>query len=265
MAGYELAPALAVLRAEINTRWPRRDKTSDGWIGDAAHQASKSDHNPNERGSVDALDVDEDGIDVAAVLAAIKRHPSARYVIYERRLYHRLRGWKSEPYTGVNPHDKHFHLSIDQTRAAEQDRRPWGLLEEDMGTLTGEQAEWLEKSAKLADQFLNPDLGMSVHGTPTALHQVLRHMGWALINGPKGSGAFVAGWMTTVAEQAGIDPAELEQITAAAREGAASAADELLGAVLAKLPAGSTLSRADVEQAVRDAFAGGLAPAPQEG
>lgn len=141
MADYYLAPSLAVLRTEINTRWPRRDKASDGWIGDPAHQATKSDHNPNERGSVNALDVDEDGIDVWAVFAAIKRHPSARYFIYERKLYHRLRGWRAESYSGVNPHDKHFHLSIDQTRTAEQDRRPWGLIQEDSMT-EAEKIAW---------------------------------------------------------------------------------------------------------------------------
>ena len=137
-----LAPSLALLRAEINQRWPHRDHTSDGWIGDQRHQATKSDHNPNGRGSVDALDVDEDGIDFAVVFAAIKRHPSARYVIYERRLYHRLRGWRPEQYNGVNPHDKHFHVSIDQTREAEQDRRPWGLLEVDMDPQEIAAAVW---------------------------------------------------------------------------------------------------------------------------
>lgn len=127
-----LAPSLDTLQTEINQRWPRRDKASDGWIGDKAHQATRSDHNPNVRGSVNAIDVDEDGISFAEVFAAIRRHPAARYVIYENRLYHRLRGWTSEPYSGDNPHDKHFHLSIDQTRQAEQDTRPWGLTKEDV-------------------------------------------------------------------------------------------------------------------------------------
>lgn len=64
---YYLAPSLAVLRAEINARWPGRDKASDGWIGDTAHQSTRSDHNPNSRGSVNAIDIDEDGIGRAHV------------------------------------------------------------------------------------------------------------------------------------------------------------------------------------------------------
>lgn len=130
MAWY-LAPALAVGRSEVNTRWPNRDKTSDGTIGDAAHQATRSDHNPNSRESVDAWDMDKDGVDVWAVIRAFERHPSSHYWIYNRQIADRDNGWEPVPYNGPNPHTAHVHFSIRQSAAAEQDRRPWGLLPEE--------------------------------------------------------------------------------------------------------------------------------------
>lgn len=48
------------LRNQINNRWKSRDKKSDGWIGDLAHQGRPSDHNPDSRGLVHAIDIDED-------------------------------------------------------------------------------------------------------------------------------------------------------------------------------------------------------------
>lgn len=134
VADWYLAPSLKVLRSEINARWPNRDRTSDGSIGDTAHQATYSDHNPNERGSVDAIDVDDDGIDPYVVIAAFERHPSAHYWIYQRQIADKDDGWRRRPYDGPSPHTEHVHFSIRQTRTAEQDTRPWGLLEDDMPT-----------------------------------------------------------------------------------------------------------------------------------
>ena len=49
---WTLAPALVQLRQELNARWPGRSKASDGTIGDAAHKARVSEHNPDADGVV---------------------------------------------------------------------------------------------------------------------------------------------------------------------------------------------------------------------
>lgn len=125
--GYYLAPSLASLRAEINAAHPNRDKTSDGWIGDAAHAARKSDHNPDysSGGVVRALDVDKDGIDTAALLRAAIACPSVEYIIWNGKIYTRQNGFKPQVYTGPNKHDKHMHISIRHTKTAEAARK-WG-------------------------------------------------------------------------------------------------------------------------------------------
>ena len=48
------------LRDQIDRRWPKRSKTSDGWVADYAHSQRISDHNPSGVGQiVRAIDVDE--------------------------------------------------------------------------------------------------------------------------------------------------------------------------------------------------------------
>lgn len=55
-----LVAAGVKLRKQIDKAFPGRDKRSDGWIGDRAHQGRKSDHNPDKRGFVHAIDIDAD-------------------------------------------------------------------------------------------------------------------------------------------------------------------------------------------------------------
>jgi peptidoglycan hydrolase-like protein with peptidoglycan-binding domain len=128
-----LAPSLVHLRDEINRAFPSRDKTSDGWLGDAAHQARPSDHNPNARGSVNALDVDVDDRDPSRdlrtlLIRAAKRHPATHYIISNGLIYSREYGFVARDYHGTNGHFHHVHVSIEQTIAAEQSARPWYLL-----------------------------------------------------------------------------------------------------------------------------------------
>ena len=122
---WHLAPSLVQLRNEVNARWPRRPKGSDGTVGDTSHSARASDHNPNNRGSVNAFDITYPGVDPKAIIAAVSKHPAGNYVIFNRKIYRRSNGWKAEPYSGASPHTEHLHVSILQTVAAEQSKAKW--------------------------------------------------------------------------------------------------------------------------------------------
>lgn len=137
-----LAPALEVLRDQINEAYPGRDKASDGSIGDAAHNARKTDHNADWQagGIVRALDVDEDlygpgtGPTDAPALALVSQlitDPRVAYLIYEGRIWTPARGWR--PYTAegkagwFNPHKMHFHLSLRHGKKWDHDTTPWAI------------------------------------------------------------------------------------------------------------------------------------------
>lgn len=123
-----LAPSLSRCRTEINQRWPSRDHSSDGWIGDAAHRTRPSDHNPNRRGVVDAIDIDVDGIQCAVLVAILIAHPAVNYVIWNRTIWSRSRGFRAARYTGTDPHTNHIHVSVLQTVAAENNTTPWRIF-----------------------------------------------------------------------------------------------------------------------------------------
>ena len=125
---WHLAPALAQLRAEVNKKWPKRSKASDGTIGDPAHSARVSDHNPNGRGSVNAMDITARGIDTGTLIAVAKKHPSVRYIIHNRRIMNRdIGNFAARPYRGANPHTQHVHISLYQSATAENRKQSWGL------------------------------------------------------------------------------------------------------------------------------------------
>lgn len=124
-----LAPALVRFRSQVNALWPNRSKLSDGWIGDAAHSARKSDHNPAASGVVRAFDVTINGIDVGRTLNAILSDRRVEYVIFNERIATRnAQGvfvWRK--YTGTNRHDKHIHISLRHDVRMENDASDWAF------------------------------------------------------------------------------------------------------------------------------------------
>lgn len=117
---WRLAKSLEALRKQVNEAAPNRSTASDGTIGDQAHKARKSDHNPDKHGIVRALDLTHDprnGVDGHRLAEAIvaSRDPRVKYVIWNRRIASGSKGpdaWKWRPYSGTNPHDKHVHVSV---------------------------------------------------------------------------------------------------------------------------------------------------------
>jgi hypothetical protein len=125
MSKPRLSKAAEQLRSEINTKYPNRDKRSDGWIGDTAHNARKSDHNPDKQGWVRAIDIDSDLVKGSSkeswLLAeqiktiALKGDKRVSYVIHQHRIASPRQKWAWRVYKGANPHVSHIHISFDKS------------------------------------------------------------------------------------------------------------------------------------------------------
>lgn len=132
---WRLAKSLEQLRKQINERWPARSKVSDGSVGDLAHSARKSDHNPNAAGVVCAIDITNDphnGIPSEALAEMLRaaRDPRLSYLISNRKISNSgIGGGEWRPYGGDNPHNHHVHISVKQDAALYDDERAWLLGE----------------------------------------------------------------------------------------------------------------------------------------
>lgn len=106
-----LAHNLFVRRTAVLHCWPT---VSVFWLGDAAHQAERSDHNPDSRGIVHAIDVmlQAGSARAIATLKWLLSHPAdLQYVIHNRKIYHVKNGFSPVAYTGSDPHTNHIHAS----------------------------------------------------------------------------------------------------------------------------------------------------------
>ena len=137
------AKALLKLRAQVNTKFPDRDKSSDGFIGDTAHCPGTSDHCPliNDHGVgvVAAFDMTQDvahGCDAEQIVAAViaSRDSRIKYIIWNRHIWNSSPigthlAWAKRDYTGANPHNHHAHFSVLSNPAKyDDDNTDWVIV-----------------------------------------------------------------------------------------------------------------------------------------
>jgi len=138
---WRSAQSIATLLRQVNQMAPRRNKASDGIIGDAAHATRDSDHNPwvldAGKGVVTAIDITNDprnGCSAEAIAERVRasRDPRVKYIIWNRRISHYqakdgVPPWEWRRYSGSNPHDKHVHISVRPEKALYDSTNPWSL------------------------------------------------------------------------------------------------------------------------------------------
>lgn len=124
--------SLKTLLAQINALAPGRKKQSDGWIGDKAHMARHSDHNPEPDGTVDARDFTHDpptlDIQKLADTIAASKDKRVSYMICNGKIMSGRKGpkpWVWRPYNGKNGHYHHLHVSV--LDEGQDDTTPWKI------------------------------------------------------------------------------------------------------------------------------------------
>jgi len=110
------------LRLQVDDSFGDRDRTSDGWIGDLRHQSRPSDHNPDAKGIVRAIDIDRDLAGKAKpdlmpdladqIRLCAKSDKRISYIIFNGKIASARMGFRWRKYSGSNPHDHHCHISF---------------------------------------------------------------------------------------------------------------------------------------------------------
>jgi hypothetical protein len=134
---WRVAKSLDVLLKQVNEKWPNRDKSSDGSIGDEAHSARESDHNPNPAGVVCARDFtnDPNGAPNSRALAenlVASKDQRIKYLISNAQICSGTQqdheAWVWRPYAGTNDHRHHMHISVKPSPAFYDDTALWKFV-----------------------------------------------------------------------------------------------------------------------------------------
>lgn len=149
-------------------------------IGDQSHQAEASDHNPDARGIVHAIDVmtySDIGRGNEVRDWALSWPNDLEYVIFNRHIYERYYDFRARDYYGSDPHTDHVHISgkhgstgyssatgTGYDTAAEQMTPPGFGAEgiDDVGLTADEHKMLTDISWAIAQGAQNPDADPSV-------------------------------------------------------------------------------------------------------
>lgn len=170
MSTWILTLGLQNLLRQINEWSPDRDHASDGTIGDTAHQAERSGHNPDDTpGSrpewngdsdstpeVRAIDIDADfrnGVTAQQFvdhIVGLRPTSVLRYVIYNRRIYQAAYGWLPLPYDGPSAHTEHIHFSGAYSQTADNNTTYAYRLDVIPVALTADDKAWISQQIAAA-------------------------------------------------------------------------------------------------------------------
>lgn len=117
------AAAVAMLR-QATALAPKRLKASDGLLPSVAHQKANPNSDHNTGLAVDLTHDPKNGIDCAVIFEKLKEDERVEYLIFDKKIWSRARARAgNRPYSGLNPHSKHLHVSIAVDSA--NDTSPW--------------------------------------------------------------------------------------------------------------------------------------------
>ena len=132
-SGWRVAPSIKTFGDQIMAaRGSTASLPTDGTLGDTAHSNRVSDHNPDPQGIVRALDFHEHTpgfVDAVGEALRARKDPRLKYFIHDDRLFSSYatssrKAWEWGPYTGINGHENHGHLSVVSTAIA-NNTDPW--------------------------------------------------------------------------------------------------------------------------------------------
>jgi hypothetical protein len=231
------AASLDQLKDQIDAAYPGRSISSDGWVGDAAHAARVSDHNPDADGVVRARDFTEDlaiGLSMNQIAEDIRvsRDKRVKYVIHEGRMFSSYStsaraAWEWGPYTGINAHLTHMHVSVLGPSSVYDDRSEWQIGVQTMFIARGakgQMVEWWQRKILR----INPNL-LPLYGADGDYGQEMA-AAVALLCGTDGSRinpgdaeVIEAKYAMKLAGSGGLSEAQVKSLAASAASGAVAA------------------------------------------